>query len=148
MKATTQKSTLMKVGQVQAKWHTVDLNGQILGRAASQIAMLLMGKHRPEYTPHVDTGDFVIVTNAEKVKISGKKAETKEYDYYTYHIGGRRVVSYKEQLAQKPEQIITDAVRRMLPKNKLGRKMLSKLKVYTGSNHPHAAQNPQELKLN
>jgi len=148
MKATTQKTTLMKVGQLQPKWHTVDVNGQILGRAASQIAMLLMGKHRPQYTPNVDTGDFVIVTNAEKVRLSGKKAETKEYDYYTYHIGGRRVVSYKNRMADKPEQIITDAVRRMLPKNKLGRKMLSKLKVYTGGSHPHAAQNPQDMKLN
>jgi large subunit ribosomal protein L13 len=115
---------------------------------ATQIATVLMGKHRPEYTAHVDTGDFVIVTNAEKVKVTGRKAEMKEYDYYTNHSGGRKVVSYADMMAKKPEMIIIEAVRRMLPKTKLGRHMLTKLKVYRGTDHPHAAQQPQVMELN
>jgi large subunit ribosomal protein L13 len=148
MQAKQQKSTLAKKGEVQHQWHTIDAQGQILGRLASRIAMILMGKHTPAYTYHVDTGDFVVVTNASKIKVTGEKSRTKNYDYYTYHPGGRKVVTYQDLIVRKPEQIITEAVRRMLPKTKMGRHMLSKLKVYRGTEHPHSAQRPQEIKLN
>jgi len=147
-KAIQQKSTLAQKGQVDARWFVVDAEGQILGRLASRIAVILMGKHKPGYTPHVDTGDFVIVTNAEKVRLTGRKAETKQYDYYTYYMGGRKVVTFAEMMKRKPEKVIIEAVRRMLPKTKLGRHMLSKLKVYRGGGHPHAAQQPEVLELN
>ena len=148
MQARHQKTTLARKESVAKKWFTVDAEDQILGRLAVQIAMVLMGKHRPDYTPHVDTGDFVIVTNAEKVRVTGKKAEVKEYQHYTYHMGGRKVVSYADMMAKRPEMIITEAVRRMLPKSKLGKSMLLKLKVYAGGEHPHAAQGPEKLELN
>jgi len=138
-----QKTSVARKGQVKQSWLLVDAQGQILGRLATQIAMALMGKHRPQYTPHVDTGDFVVVTNCEKIRLTGKKAQTKQYDHYTYHMGGRKIVPYEKMLRQKPQEIIRQAVKRMLPKNKLGRHLLSKLKVYSGPNHPHAAQNPQ-----
>ena len=147
MQAMQQKTTLARKGNLEQSWYVTSAEGQILGRFATRIAMVLMGKHQPGYTPHVDTGDFVVVTNCEKIRLTGKKAETKQYDYYTYHSGGHKYVSYAKMMDKKPQQIITEAVRRMLPKSKLGRKMLSKLKVYRGSDHPHAAQMPQELKL-
>jgi large subunit ribosomal protein L13 len=148
MAATIQKTTLMRKENVRHEWLHVDADGQILGRLASQIAMALMGKNRPEYTPHVDTGDYVIVTNAEKITVSGSKADTKEYDSYSYYPGGRKVVGYKTVMAKHPTRIVSEAVRRMLPKNKIGRQMFSKLKVYAGPEHPHAPQGPKELKLN
>jgi large subunit ribosomal protein L13 len=114
---------------------------------AAKIAPILMGKTKPEYTPHVDTGDFVIVVNADKIKLTGKKAQTKEYDYYTHYPGGHKYVSFAEMMARKPERVIELAVRRMLPKNKLGRKMLKKLKVYRGSEHEHQAQKPEKIEL-
>ena len=107
------------------------------------IATVLMGKHKPTYTPHVDTGDYVVVTNADKIRVSGRKADTMTYPSYSYYPGGYKERSYRDVLKQHPDRIITEAVRRMLPKNKLGRKMLSKLKVYRGADHPHAAQCPQ-----
>ena len=148
MTAKLQKTTLARKETTEHSWFTVDADGQILGRLATQIAMVLMGKHRPGYTPHVDTGDFIIVTNCEKIRLTGKKALTKEYDHYTYHMGGRKVVSYADMMRKKPEKIIAEAVRRMLPKTKLGRHMLSKLKVYRGNEHPHVAQQPQVLEIN
>lgn len=148
IQAKLQKSTLAKKGQVNPSWFIVDADSQILGRLAGKIAMILMGKHKPEYTSHVDTGDFVIVTNCEKIRLTGRKAQTKEYDHYTYHMGGRKVISFARMIKNKPEKVITEAVRRMLPKSKLGRHMLSKLKVYRGDEHPHTAQQPQELELN
>jgi len=129
-------------------WHLVDADGQILGRLATKIATVLMGKHRPEYTSHVDTGDFVIVTNARKVRLTGDKPFTKEYDSYSYYPGGRKVTTFAEMMEKKPEKVISEAVRRMLPKSKLGRKMLSKLKVYAGPEHPHAPQQPKTMILN
>ena len=147
-KASLQKCTLMRKEDAQHAWWVVNADERILGRLATEIAMVLMGKHRPEYTPHVDTGDFVVVTNAAKVRVTGKKAQTKAYPYYTYHMGGYKVVSYEEMMAKKPEKIVVEAVRRMLPKGKLGRGMLSKLKVYRGAEHPHAAQQPEALSLN
>lgn len=148
MVAKQQKTTLVLKENVKPSWFVVDADGQILGRLAAGIAMVLMGKHRPDYTAHVDTGDFVIVTNCEKIRLTGKKSETKVYDHYTYHIGGRKVISFAEMKQKKPEKIVTEAVRRMLPKTKLGRHMLSKLKVYRGSEHPHSAQQPQLLEIN
>ena len=148
VKAKLQKSTLAKKGQVNPSWFVVDADSQILGRLAGKIAMILMGKHKPEYTSHVDTGDFVIVTNCEKIRLTGRKAQTKEYAHYTYHMGGRKVISFARMIQNKPEKVITEAVRRMLPKSKLGRHKLSKLKVYRGDEHPHTAQQPQELELN
>ena len=146
--AKTQKTTLMYKGDLEKSWRLVNAENQILGRLASKVAVILMGKHRPQYTANVDTGDFVIVTNAEKIRLTGRKAETKTYEHYTYYVGGRRVISYAAMKARKPEFIITHAVRCMLPKNALGRHMLTKLKVYRGADHPHAAQLPQVLEIN
>ncbi|MBI9016698.1 MAG: 50S ribosomal protein L13 [Phycisphaerae bacterium] len=144
-KAKLQHTTVAKTGQVDQEWFIVSAQNQVLGRLAVKVAMILMGKNKPEYTAHVDTGDFVIITDAEKIGISGTKAETKEYDYYTNHSGGHKYVKYADAMAKKPEWVITEAVRRMLPKNKIGTKMLTKLKVYKGSEHPHAAQMPKEI---
>jgi large subunit ribosomal protein L13 len=136
-----------KAGEIVRKWYVVDADGQTLGRLASQVARILAGKENPRYTPFLDTGDHVIVVNAEKVKTTGVKAEQKKYQHYTGYPGGLRTEEYKKRLARKPEAIIEDAVRRMLPKNKLAAHMLSKLNVYKGDKHPHQAQKPQEFKL-
>ena len=141
------KSFTVKKEQAEHKWVLVDAQDAILGRMASRIAPILMGKNKPTYTPHVDTGDFVIVINADKIKVTGKKADTKQYDYYTHFPGGHKYVSFADMMAKKPERVIELAVRRMLPKNKLGRKMLKKLKVYRGSEHEHQAQKPEKIEL-
>jgi large subunit ribosomal protein L13 len=130
----------------QRKWLLVDATDKIVGRMASRIAVLLMGKHRPIYTPHIDTGDFVVVINAEKVKFTGNKWEQKEYRWYTGY-PGQKSVSAATRLEHQPEKILREAVRRMLPKNKLASKMLSKLKIYAGTEHPHGAQNPEPTEL-
>ena len=148
MQAKLQKTTMARQQDVSRSWFIADAEDQILGRLATHIATILMGKHRPDYTAHVDTGDFVIVTNAAKIRLTGKKAETKEYQHYTYHMGGQKIVSYADMLKKKPEKVISEAVRRMLPKNSLAQHMLKKLKVYRGTDHPHAAQEPVVLKLN
>ena len=132
---------------VQKEWYIVDAQDEVLGRLASKVAMVLRGKHKPSYTPHVDCGDNVIVINAEKVKLTGRKLQQKQYDKYTYYTDGRKVDSIAEVMAKKPEQVIQLAVRRMLPKNKLGRQMLKRLKIYCGPEHPHQAQQPQGLEL-
>ena len=137
---------MAKPGEVEQKWLLVDATDQIVGRLASDIAVILMGKHRPTYTPHVDTGDFVVVVNAEKVKFTGKKWENKEYRWTTGY-PGQRSVKAAVRLERQPELILEEAVRRMLPKNKLAMKMLSKLKVYAGAEHPHQAQNPEPTEL-
>jgi large subunit ribosomal protein L13 len=141
------KSYMAKKNDVEQKWLLVDAEDAILGRMAAQIAPVLMGKNKPTYTQHMDTGDFVIVINAEKVKVTGKKAEQKEYDYYTHFPGGRKFVSFAEMMERKPEKVIEMAVRRMLPKNRLGRQMLKKLKVYRGPSHEHQAQKPVKIDL-
>ena len=141
------KSYIAKTGEVDQKWVLVDAEGQILGRMASKIAMILMGKTKPIYTPHVDTGDFVVVVNASKIEVSGKKAQTKEYQRYTGHPSGQKSISYAELLKKRPERVIELAVRRMLPKNKLGVKMLKKLKVFGGPEHEHAAQKPEKIEV-
>lgn len=138
----TTKTYMAKTGELTQKWWIVDASDLPLGRMASDIAVVLMGKHRPTYTPHVDTGDFVIVTNAEKVGLSGKKWQQKKYTWYTGYTGLRTQVAEKRR-DEAPERIVYDAVRRMLPKNKLARKMLDKLKIYAGPTHPHQAQQPE-----
>ncbi|HEY5312178.1 MAG TPA: 50S ribosomal protein L13 [Pirellulales bacterium] len=140
------KTFMAKPGEIEQKWWLVDATDKVVGRLASDIAMVLMGKHRPTYTPHVDTGDFVVVINAEKVAFTGNKWQQKEYTWYT---GWTRLRSEKaaERLARHPEEILTEAVRRMLPKNKLAFKMLNKLKVYAGGEHPHQAQVPEPKEL-
>jgi large subunit ribosomal protein L13 len=141
-------STYMpKPGEVQANWHVVDASDQVLGRLAARIAQILQGKHKPTYTPHVDTGDFVIVLNAEKVKVTGNKAEVIEYDTYSRYPGGRNVYSYRRMKELHPEKVVELAVRRMLPKSKMGRNILGKLKIYKGGEHPHQAQQPKTLKV-
>ncbi|KPK86717.1 MAG: 50S ribosomal protein L13 [Phycisphaerae bacterium SM23_33] len=141
------KTYMAKPGEIAAKWYVVDAADKVLGRLATRIATVLMGKHRPEYTPHVDTGDFVIVVNADKVVLTGNKWTQKQYDRYSGYPGGYRSVS-AEQLRQKhPERIVQEAVRRMLPKNRRAKATLKKLKVYAGPNHPHQAQQPEEMEL-
>jgi len=141
-------STYMpKPGEVTANWHVIDATDQVLGRLAAKISLILQGKHKPTYTPHVDTGDFVVVINAAKVKITGRKADVKEYDTYSRYPGGRHLYSYKRMNELHPEKIIELAVRRMLPKSKMGRNILGKLKIYRQANHPHAAQQPKALEL-
>ncbi len=141
------KSFMAKKEQAEHRWFLVDADGIILGRMAAKVAPLLIGKTRPTYTPHVDTGDYVIVVNADKVRVTGKKAQTKFYDYYTHYPGGYKSVSFKEMMAKRPEKVVKLAVARMLPKNKLGRKMLTRLKVYRGPDHDHQAQRPLKIEI-
>lgn len=141
------KSYIAKSNEVERKWYVVDIEGQTLGRAASQIASILRGKHKPTYTPHVDTGDYVIVINAEKVVLTGKKLDQKLLRHHSMYPGGLKEMSYRDAIAKKPEFVFEEAVRRMLPKGKLGRQMFKKLKVYRGPEHNNAAQNPEKLEL-
>ncbi len=140
-------SYLAKTGELTADWHVVDATDQILGRMATKLATILQGKHKPTYTPHVDTGDYVIVLNADKVKVTGRKAESRTYQTYSGYPSGQHVYTYKAMHENSPEKIIELAVRRMLPKSKLGRQMLLKLKIYNGSAHQHQAQQPKPLEL-
>ncbi len=140
-------TTMPKPGEIAADWHVVDATDQVLGRIAAKIAVILQGKHKASFTPHVETGDFVIVLNAEKIRVTGKKADVIEYDTYSRYPGGRHIYSYKTMQEQHPERLLQLAVKRMLPKNKIGRNMLTKLKIYTGTEHPHSAQQPKELKF-
>ncbi len=137
-----------KQGEIARKWYVVDGSGQTLGRLASQVARILMGKENPKYTPFLDTGDHVIVINAEKVKITGnQKAEQKKYQHYTGYPGGLRTEDFRKRFARKPELVVEQAVARMLPKTKLGKHMFSKLQVYKGDKHPHQAQKPETRAL-
>ncbi len=142
------KSFVVKKEQVEHKWVLVDAENAILGRMAAKIAPLLMGKNKPTYTPHVDTGDYVVVVNADKIRLTGNKADQKQYDYYTRYPGGHKYVSFADMLDKKPEMVVELAVRRMLPKTKLGKQMLKKLKVYRGSEHENQAQKPEKIELN
>lgn len=138
---------LAKPGEIKIDWHLVDASDQVLGRLASKLATILMGKHKPTYTPHVLSGDNVIVLNADKVRVTGNKARDIEYDTYSRYAGGRHIFSFKRMHEEHPERLLQLAVKRMLPKNKLGRDMLLKLKIYSGTTHPHAAQQPKPLTL-
>jgi large subunit ribosomal protein L13 len=141
-------STYMaKPGELKAEWHVIDASDQVLGRLAAKVSTLLQGKHKPTYTAHVDTGDFVILLNAEKIRVTGKKAQVLEYDTYSRYPGGRRLYSYRTMSERHPEKLVELAIRRMLPKSKMGRNILGKLKIYKGSEHPHQAQQPKEYKL-
>lgn len=142
------KTFLPSVNTLEQNWYVVDAADQRLGRLASEIAMILRGKNKPTYTPHMDTGDFVIVLNAEKVAVTGKKRTQKVYRRHSGRPGGMKTETFAKLQARIPERIIEEAVRGMLPKNSLGRQLFTKLKVYEGSTHPHAAQQPQELKIN
>jgi len=141
------KTYMAKMQEVQRKWMLVDADGAVLGRLAARIAPILMGKHRVTYTPQADCGDFVIVINADKVRLTGKKAQTKEYDWYTGYPGGHKIRSYAKQKAMRPEEIIELAVRRMLPKTRSARNMFRRLKVYPGPTHEHQAQQPEKIEL-
>ncbi|MCG8347287.1 MAG: 50S ribosomal protein L13 [Chloroflexales bacterium] len=137
------KTYSQKASEIQRGWYVVDATGQVLGRLATQIATLLRGKHKPTYTPSSDGGDFVVVVNAEKVRVTGRKAEQKIYYRHTGYPGGLRATPYKRMLAKHPDRIIRFAVKGMLPKNRLGRRLMTKLRIYAGPQHPHAAQQPQ-----
>jgi len=128
-------------------WYVVDATDKVLGRLATQIANRLRGKHKPEYTPHVDTGDYIVVVNAEKIKVTGNKATDKIYYHHTGYIGGIKSITFEKLMIKAPERAIEAAVKGMMPKNKLSRVMLGKLKVYAGDEHPHSAQQPQALEL-
>lgn len=136
-----------KKGAFVQKWYVADAEGKVLGRFASEIAKILRGKHKPIYTPHVDTGDYVVVVNAEKIALTGRKSEKKEYYWHTGYPGGLRRVSYAKLLSEKPERVVERAIRGMLPHNRLGRKMAKKLRIYAGSDHMHVAQRPEPLDI-
>ena len=133
--------------EVEREWLVIDAEDQVLGRVATKAAQLLKGKHKPQYTPHVDTGDFVIIINADKIRVTGTKASSKEYYRHSGYPGGLKCETFAEAMQKHPERVIEHAVKGMLPKNTLGRAMGTKLKVYTGSEHPHAAQKPRKIEL-
>jgi large subunit ribosomal protein L13 len=139
------KTHLPKINLDERKWHVIDANGAVLGRLAAQVADILRGKNKPVFTPHLDAGDFVVVINAEKVRVTGKKETNKEYMTYSGWKGGEKFTTVAQLRARHPEMLITRAVRGMIPKNRLGRVLLTKLKVYKGDKHPHEAQQPQPL---
>ncbi len=141
------KTFSAKEHEVKRNWFLIDADGKTLGRMASEIALRLRGKHKPEYTPHVDTGDYIVVVNAEKVAVTGNKVNDKMYHHHTGYIGNLKSINFKDLNAKHPERIIELAVKGMLPKNSLGRKMYRKLKVYKGSEHPHTAQEPKTLDI-
>ena len=141
------KSYMASTANVERKWYVVDAADQTLGRLSSEIAKVLRGKNKPTYTPHIDTGDYVIVINADKIKVTGKKMDQKIYYHHSDYVGGMKGTTLKEMLAKKPENVITLAVKGMLPKGPLGRNMLKKLHVYAGPEHDHAAQKPEVLEI-
>ena len=141
------KTYMAKAEAVERKWYVVDAEGVTLGRLASKVASVLRGKNKPNYTPNVDTGDFVIVINTDKVVLTGKKLENKFYRYHTGYIGGLKEIPYKKLMAEKSDLAVYEAVKGMLPKNSLGRAMIKKLRVYKGAEHNHAAQKPETLKV-
>jgi large subunit ribosomal protein L13 len=141
------KSFMARPREVERKWLLIDAEGQTLGRLATEIARLLRGKDKPQYTPHVDTGDFVVVVNAEKVVVTGKKAEQKVYYRHSGYPGGLKTTSYEEMLERKPTEILRRAVKGMMPRTRLGRQQLKKLKIYAGPEHPHEAQRPESYEV-
>lgn len=141
------KTTFVKLSEIQKDWYVADASGETLGRFASQIAQVLRGKHKPDFTPHMDMGDFVVVVNAEKIRVSGKKLSAKRYFRHSGYPGGGRFRDLKTVLKSHPDRVVRQAVKGMLPQNRLGRAMLSHLKVYPGPDHPHSAQQPKELKV-
>lgn len=142
------KTYMAKANEVDRKWYVIDATDMVLGRLSTEVASILRGKNKVIYTPHVDTGDYVIVINADKIKLTGNKWEQKIHAYHTGYPGGRREIAYKELRAKHPERMVEYAVKGMLPKSRLGRQMFTKLKVYAGAEHPHEAQKPEVLELN
>ncbi len=142
-----QKTFSIKQSEIDKKWFIVDAKDKILGRLASEIAIILRGKNKPEFTPHMDMGDNVIIINAEKVKLSGKKAEEKDYFFHSQYPGGEKFVNINKMMEKRPDFVIQHAVKGMLPKNRLGRQILNNLKIYTGEDHPHTAQKPEILEI-
>lgn len=141
------KSYMANPSEIERKWYVVDATGHTLGRLTSEVAAILRGKKKPEYTPHVDTGDYVIVINAENIKVTGKKLEQKIYYHHSDYVGGMKETTLKDMLKKKPEYVIEHAVKGMLPKGPLGRQMAKKLRVYTGAEHGHEAQKPEVLEI-
>lgn len=141
------KTATPKAEQIKQDWYLIDASNQVLGRLATKVATLLRGKNKPYFSPHLDTGDFVVIINAEKIRLTGNKELLKTYKRYSGYPGGLSEISYKRMLLEKPEEIIIHAVKGMLPKNILGRKLIKKLKVYAGNEHPHSAQNPQAISI-
>ena len=142
-----QPSYQAKKGQVKREWYLVDAEGYTLGRVASRVSKILQGKHKPTYTPHVDTGDFVIIVNADKINLSGKKEAQKVYRHYSGYPGGLKEISYEKMITRQPEKVLRLAIKGMMPKTILGKQMMKKLKIYSGPNHPHQAQNPKKIDL-
>lgn len=142
------KTYMAKANEIERKWYVVDAEGKTLGRLSSEVAKILRGKHKPIYTPHVDTGDHVIIINAEKIELTGKKLDQKMYRTHSLYPGGLKEVPYRRFLAEKPEKAVYEAIRGMLPHNRLGRQMIKKLRVYRGTEHPHEAQKPEVLEIN
>jgi len=141
------KTYSVKANEIKREWYLINAEGKTLGRLASEIAKILKGKHKPIYSPHLDCGDYVIVINAEKIRVTGRKLDQKIYYRHSGYPGGLKSITLREQFAKHPERVIKAAVKGMLPKNRLGRKMLKKLKVYAGASHPHQAQKPKVLEL-
>lgn len=141
------KSFLAKTNEVDRQWRVVDADGQVLGRLAVKVAMALMGKDKPIYTPHVDTGDFVVIVNADKIRTTGDKAGQKSYQTYSQYTSGQKTISFAKMMERHPDRVVKLAVKRMLPKNTLGNDMFRKLKVYAGPDHPHTAQQPVTMTL-
>ncbi|MDQ8040021.1 MAG: 50S ribosomal protein L13 [Rickettsiella sp.] len=139
------KTLMAKTGQIEHKWYLIDATGKTLGRLATKVARILRGKHKPEFTPHVDTGDYIVVINAEKITVTGKKITDKKYEHYTGYPGGLKTISFDKLQKKFPSRIIEKAVKGMLPKNPLGYAMIRKLKIYAGASHPHRAQNPETI---
>ncbi len=141
------KTFTPKPSDIEHNWYVIDARNEILGRLASKVAHILRGKHKPIFAPHVDVGDHVIIINAHKIRVTGRKAQQKRYTSYSGYPGGLKETAYEKMLEKHPERILEHAIRGMLPKNRLGRKMFKKLKVYAGNQHPHTAQHPEQLKL-
>ena len=141
------KTESAKIGELERKWYVADAEGKVLGRFASEVARILRGKHKPIFTPHLDTGDHVVIINAEKVRVTGNKLEDKTYTNYSGYPSGLRVRTLKRTLDTRPEFVLTHAIKGMLPHNKLGRKMMKKVRIYAGSEHPHQSQNPEAIDL-
>jgi large subunit ribosomal protein L13 len=147
MRGTEQKSYLASAKTLNPQWFVVDAKDKILGRLATRIATVLMGKHKPDYTPFLDTGDFVVVLNAGQIKLTGKKAEQKVYKRFSRYPGGQKEIPFKIEIVKRPEEVVRHAVMNMLPRGTLGRQRITKLKVYKGDKHPHAAQSPKPLEI-
>ena len=142
-----QKTTILKEGEFEKNWYLVDASGKTLGRLATRIATVLRGKHKPGFSPHMDIGDFIVVVNASKIHVTGNKREDKQYWSHTGYPGGLKLASFKQKMEKDPTFAVTNAVKGMLPHNKLGRRLLKKLKVYGGTEHPHKAQQPEPLEF-